>query len=326
MLSDGVRSFTYDYSNKLIIADGHTYTYNADVLRIRNLCENGIIYMRARYYSPEMKKFINADIVAGSITNAVTLNRFAYANGNPVSFVDPFGLSPEGISDLDSNKIYELIKKITDKHSTGLGSELLATVADQLLGYKKILVTNAKVDKLFTHTVGQTTIYISVEAESGSGNLKISSVVSEQLELLGEASFPIGDNGSVNVENDGSVSIEFCTSVNEYTMISASVAANVKSITAEYKITTSDEYDNYVSTIIGFQHSLPTLPPNKQPSEEVEYETEDEYDGDLFVAIGSTIIALGASIETFATFGVGVWNDIPAWLATFTAWSNYATA
>ena len=51
--------------------------------------------MRARYYSPEMKRFINADIVAGQLSNAITLNRFAYANGNPVSFVDPFGLSPE---------------------------------------------------------------------------------------------------------------------------------------------------------------------------------------------------------------------------------------
>lgn len=49
--------------------------------------------MRARYYSPEMRRFVNADIVAGQISNAVTMNRFAYVNGNPVSLVDPFGLS-----------------------------------------------------------------------------------------------------------------------------------------------------------------------------------------------------------------------------------------
>ncbi len=55
--------------------------------------DNGLYYMRARYYSPEMRRFVNADIVPGQISNAVTLNRFAYANGNPVSFVDPFGLS-----------------------------------------------------------------------------------------------------------------------------------------------------------------------------------------------------------------------------------------
>jgi len=56
---------------------------------------NGLIYMRARYYSPEMRRFINADIIPGEISNAITLNRFAYANVNPVSNVDPFGLEAE---------------------------------------------------------------------------------------------------------------------------------------------------------------------------------------------------------------------------------------
>ncbi len=192
-------SFAYDSANRLISAGGHTYTYNAEDVRIRNLCadedttytyntncklsqllmkttngvvtkyvygrgligeevnnafktyhfdcrgstiaitdaggnitdtfrydtygkliertgesvvifgyngrdgvvtdKNGLVYMRARYYSPETRRFVNADIVAGDISNAITLNRFAYANGNPVSFVDPFGLSAErGIS------------------------------------------------------------------------------------------------------------------------------------------------------------------------------------------------------------------------------------
>ena len=36
--------------------------------------KNGLIYMRARYYSPEMKRIVNADIVAGGISNAITLN------------------------------------------------------------------------------------------------------------------------------------------------------------------------------------------------------------------------------------------------------------
>ncbi len=57
--------------------------------------ENGLIYMRARYYTPSLKRFVNADIIAGEISNAVTLNRYAYANGNPVSNVDPFGLSAD---------------------------------------------------------------------------------------------------------------------------------------------------------------------------------------------------------------------------------------
>jgi len=65
---------------------------------------NGLIYMRARYYSPDMRRFINADIIPGKLSNAVTLNRFAYANGNPVSFVDPFGLSADSKWNADDIK------------------------------------------------------------------------------------------------------------------------------------------------------------------------------------------------------------------------------
>ena len=87
-------TFAYDTYGKCISRTGTSdviFGYNGRDGVVTD--SNGLIYMRARYYSPEMKRFINADIVAGSITNAVTLNRFAYANGNPVSFVDPFGLS-----------------------------------------------------------------------------------------------------------------------------------------------------------------------------------------------------------------------------------------
>ena len=195
MLDNGADTYTYDSANRLITAGGHTYTYNAEDIRIRDLCleedtaytynnncklskllmktsggtvtkyvygrgligeetgsefktyhfdcrgstvaitdisgnitdtfaydtygrlttrtgstpiifgyngrngvitdKTGLIYMRARYYSPDMKRFINADVVAGKLSKAITLNRYAYANGNPVSLTDPFGLSPE---------------------------------------------------------------------------------------------------------------------------------------------------------------------------------------------------------------------------------------
>lgn len=50
--------------------------------------------MRTRYYNTEIKRFINQDIVAGDIRNTQSLNRYCYVQGNPVSYMDPFGLSP----------------------------------------------------------------------------------------------------------------------------------------------------------------------------------------------------------------------------------------
>ena len=38
---------------------------------------------------------MNADTLTGSIQNSETLNRFSYANGNPINFIDPFGRSSE---------------------------------------------------------------------------------------------------------------------------------------------------------------------------------------------------------------------------------------
>jgi len=53
--------------------------------------DNGLYYMRARYYSPEIKRFVNQDILRGSVVEGQTLNRFAYVNGNTISFTDPEG-------------------------------------------------------------------------------------------------------------------------------------------------------------------------------------------------------------------------------------------
>ena len=54
---------------------------------------NGLYYMRARFYSPEMRRFVNQDVLLGNIFDGQTLNRYAYVTGQPVSYVDPFGLA-----------------------------------------------------------------------------------------------------------------------------------------------------------------------------------------------------------------------------------------
>ena len=53
---------------------------------------NGLLNMRARYYSPYLMRFLNADPSGFSGGS----NWFAYADGNPISKNDPFGLCAEG--------------------------------------------------------------------------------------------------------------------------------------------------------------------------------------------------------------------------------------
>jgi RHS repeat-associated protein len=56
---------------------------------------DGLLYMRARYYHPRLKRFLNRDVLRGSILDGQTFNRYAYVNGDPVGYVDPLGLCKE---------------------------------------------------------------------------------------------------------------------------------------------------------------------------------------------------------------------------------------
>ena len=110
-------TFEYDTYGKLIARTGTSnvlFMYNGRDGVVTD--RNGLLYMRARYYIPDMRRFINADIIAGELYNAITLNRYAYANGNPVSNVDPFGLAADRGEYINSymsktnNELYKLLK------------------------------------------------------------------------------------------------------------------------------------------------------------------------------------------------------------------------
>jgi len=55
--------------------------------------ETGLIYFGARYYDPEIGRFITKDIVDPLLSNPQDLNRYVYCLNNPLKYVDPFGLS-----------------------------------------------------------------------------------------------------------------------------------------------------------------------------------------------------------------------------------------
>lgn len=59
--------------------------------------DNNLRYHRARYYHPGLRRFLSRDPNLGDIQSPGSLNRYAYAMGNPLRFVDPTGYYNEDV-------------------------------------------------------------------------------------------------------------------------------------------------------------------------------------------------------------------------------------
>jgi RHS repeat-associated protein len=86
--------YAYDASGKIANRQGNTvnpFLYTGQYGVVDD--GNGLLYMRARSYSPELMRFLQKDFLMGSPYFPQTLNRYAYVYGNPISLIDPLGLS-----------------------------------------------------------------------------------------------------------------------------------------------------------------------------------------------------------------------------------------
>jgi RHS repeat-associated protein len=82
---------------------------------------NGLHFMRARYYNANLGRFLSMDQFPGGLDNPQSLDRFAYALGNPISNVDPSGLISisETNAILYRDKNYQsLLKDVAAQKST----------------------------------------------------------------------------------------------------------------------------------------------------------------------------------------------------------------
>ncbi len=70
--------------------------------------EAGLYYLRARYYSPELARFLSRDTYEGTLTDPLSQNPYLYARGNPAVYVDPSGHFFGGFIGLSLSFISEL--------------------------------------------------------------------------------------------------------------------------------------------------------------------------------------------------------------------------
>jgi RHS repeat-associated protein len=89
-------SYAYDSFGVLANADGDSpqpfgYLGRYGILDDRT----GLLYARARYFSPQLGRFLTKDPVTGKDGDSQSLNRYVYALNNPLLFVDISGLASQ---------------------------------------------------------------------------------------------------------------------------------------------------------------------------------------------------------------------------------------
>ncbi len=70
--------------------------------------ESGLFYAKARFYDPEVGRFLNHDPFEGEANTPPSLHRYLYAFGNPTYFVDPSGMVVELVEE-DFQEIDQLV-------------------------------------------------------------------------------------------------------------------------------------------------------------------------------------------------------------------------
>jgi RHS repeat-associated protein len=84
---------TYTYSDYGQPQSGSWLAYQ--YAGYRNDAESGLNYVRARYYSPALGRFLQADPVGFD----GGLNMYGYAGNDPINLADPTGLTPEVVAE-----------------------------------------------------------------------------------------------------------------------------------------------------------------------------------------------------------------------------------
>ena len=87
-------AYAYDSFGKLSNSTGSTMNPFKYVGRYGVMEEgNGLQYIRARYYVPELGRFVKKDLMAGNDRIGQSLNRYVFTLNNPVKLIDISGLS-----------------------------------------------------------------------------------------------------------------------------------------------------------------------------------------------------------------------------------------
>ena len=103
--------------------------------------ETGFYYLKSRYYSPELGRFISADGEIGQVGDTMVMNLFAYCRNNPINLSDEGGNWPSWATKLCIGLAIIAICAIAVVATGGFGASCIAT--SMLVGAVKGAVIGA---------------------------------------------------------------------------------------------------------------------------------------------------------------------------------------
>ncbi len=90
--------------------------------------ETGLVFLRARFYDPQLGRFISQDPYPPSLENPQTLNRYVYVGNNPVNLTDPKGLAPWSDWNPYETPFIPDISRLSDQSSNNIWSSFSTQV------------------------------------------------------------------------------------------------------------------------------------------------------------------------------------------------------
>ena len=167
---------------------------------------SGLMYYNARYYDPTIGQFVSPDTLVPDPLNVMAYNRYMYAMGNPLKFIDPSGhYSDEALYNHFDCDSWDCVESQFEEGGQHAGR----------WGWLKVLMTAEDGDMIDSHYVDSTGIrqYFSGQFTTVDGLIMIQPQGEDGLpasEVTGAVIGTLGINGGYHLSGaNGSVSITY---------------------------------------------------------------------------------------------------------------------
>jgi RHS repeat-associated protein len=87
----------------------------------------GLDYLRARYYDPKIGRFVTRDTFEGALLIPISLNKYLYANANPIKYIDSSGNFSSLAEFNTAFAIFGILAIAVYTHSNSVGNANLAS-------------------------------------------------------------------------------------------------------------------------------------------------------------------------------------------------------